>query len=206
MQQKNYYRILQIDTNCNADAIKKAYRKLALELHPDVNKTDETAAHKFTTIKEAYDVLSNPEKRSKYHESFFFTNLQKQPIDLNELLIIANKIGEYIKHSNIFKIDYFLISANLQELLQQNNLLIATTNQSNLKDKLQQVLLNIIKILPYDDVVKFYSTITQLFPSTTTNYLQLIAQKKKTMLWEKYAMAIAILITLALCFMIAFLA
>lgn len=66
MKYKDYYEILGIDKNASQDEIKKEYRKLAKKYHPDANPGDQKAEEKFKDISEAYEVLSNKEKRSKY--------------------------------------------------------------------------------------------------------------------------------------------
>ena len=63
---KDYYKILGVSKTATDDAIKKAYRKLAMKYHPDRNKDDKTAESKFKDISEAYAVLSNKEKRQQY--------------------------------------------------------------------------------------------------------------------------------------------
>ncbi|MBL7129735.1 MAG: J domain-containing protein [Ignavibacteria bacterium] len=68
MEYKDYYKILGIDKNANADEIKTKFRKLALKYHPDKTKGDKIAEEKFKEVNEAYEVLSNPEKRKKYNE------------------------------------------------------------------------------------------------------------------------------------------
>src|SRR6478672_8425133 len=62
----DYYKILNLDRNATEADIKKAYRKLARELHPDLNPNDKEAHKKFQQINEANEVLSDPEKRKKY--------------------------------------------------------------------------------------------------------------------------------------------
>ncbi len=64
----DYYKILGIDKNAGADDIKKAYRKLARKLHPDLNPNDKEAHKKFQQVNEANEVLSDPEKRKKYDQ------------------------------------------------------------------------------------------------------------------------------------------
>ncbi len=66
MEFKDYYKILGVSKNASQDEIKKAYRKLAQQYHPDKNKGDENAEEKFKEISEAYEVLRDPEKRKKY--------------------------------------------------------------------------------------------------------------------------------------------
>ena len=62
----DYYKVLGIEKNADAEAIKKAYRKLALKYHPDRNPNNPAAEEKFKNISEAYAVLSDPGKRKQY--------------------------------------------------------------------------------------------------------------------------------------------
>lgn len=64
----DYYKVLEVDKNASEADIKKAYRRLARKLHPDLNPNDETAKKKFQQINEANEVLSDPEKRKKYDQ------------------------------------------------------------------------------------------------------------------------------------------
>lgn len=66
MEYKDYYKTLGVDRNADAEAIKKAFRKLARQHHPDANKGDKKSEEKFKEINEAYEVLSDPEKRKLY--------------------------------------------------------------------------------------------------------------------------------------------
>ena len=63
---KDYYEILGVNRNASDVEIKKAYRKLAIQYHPDRNPDDKVSEEKFKEINEAYEVLSNPEKRAMY--------------------------------------------------------------------------------------------------------------------------------------------
>ncbi len=66
MEYKDYYKILGVSRNADEKEIKKAYRRLARQYHPDVNPGDKKAEAQFKEINEAYEVLSDPEKRKKY--------------------------------------------------------------------------------------------------------------------------------------------
>jgi len=63
---RDYYEVLGLERNSNEDDIKLAYRRLARKLHPDLNKTDPKAKEKFIELQEAYEVLSDSNKRSNY--------------------------------------------------------------------------------------------------------------------------------------------
>ncbi len=68
MDYKDYYKILGVERNASASDIKRAYRKLALQFHPDKNPGDKGAEEKFKEINEAYEVLSNTSKRARYDQ------------------------------------------------------------------------------------------------------------------------------------------
>src|SRR5690349_20232044 len=63
---KDFYETLGVERGADADAIKKAYRKLAMQYHPDTNSGDKKAEQKFKEISEAYEVLKDEQKRAAY--------------------------------------------------------------------------------------------------------------------------------------------
>ncbi len=68
MEYKDYYKVLGVERNASKDEIKRSYRKLALKTHPDRNPGDKKAEERFKGINEAYQVLSDPEKRARYDQ------------------------------------------------------------------------------------------------------------------------------------------
>jgi molecular chaperone DnaJ len=68
MAKRDYYEVLGVEKNASVEEIKKAYRKQALKHHPDKNPGDKNAEEKFKEAAEAYEVLSNQEKRSRYDQ------------------------------------------------------------------------------------------------------------------------------------------
>ena len=67
-EKRDYYEVLGVEKNASAEDIKKAYRKKAIQYHPDKNPGDKEAEEKFKEAAEAYDVLSDPQKRARYDQ------------------------------------------------------------------------------------------------------------------------------------------
>ena len=68
MAKRDYYEVLGVDRDASEDDIKKAYRKLAVKYHPDKNPGDKTAEENFKVVGEAYEALSDPQKRAAYNQ------------------------------------------------------------------------------------------------------------------------------------------
>ena len=67
-EKRDYYEVLGVGKTATADEIKKAYRKMAVKYHPDKNPGDKAAEEKFKEAAEAYEVLSDPQKRQRYDQ------------------------------------------------------------------------------------------------------------------------------------------
>ena len=68
MAKQDYYKLLELTKTATEAEIKKAYRRLAMKYHPDRNQEDPAAEHKFKECKEAYEVLTDPQKRAVYDQ------------------------------------------------------------------------------------------------------------------------------------------
>ena len=66
MSKRDYYEILGVQKNASADEIKKSYRKVAMQYHPDRNPGDKAAEEKFKEAAEAYEILSDADKKAQY--------------------------------------------------------------------------------------------------------------------------------------------
>ena len=85
---KDYYKILEIEEDASEEEIKLAYRRLAKKYHPDLNKTDPNAKEKFIELHEAYDTLSDPQRKKIYDQIGY----NPRNIDLSDMLWRNNSI------------------------------------------------------------------------------------------------------------------
>ncbi|PHN04454.1 DnaJ C-terminal domain-containing protein [Flavilitoribacter nigricans] len=105
MQYKDYYQILGVDKKATEKEIKKAYRKLATKYHPDKNPDDKAAEEKFKEITEAYEVLSDSEKRKKYEQlGANWEAFQQSGFDPNQYQQ-GNPFGQGGGHTFVFEGD-----------------------------------------------------------------------------------------------------
>ena len=68
MAKRDYYEVLGVSRNASAEELKKAYRKVAMKYHPDRNQGDKQAENKFKEASEAFEILGDQEKRSRYDQ------------------------------------------------------------------------------------------------------------------------------------------
>jgi DnaJ-class molecular chaperone len=81
-RKKDYYKILEVEEDASEEEIKLAYRRLAKKYHPDLNRNDPRAKGKFIELHEAYDTLSDPQRREIYDQAGY----NPRNIDLSEML------------------------------------------------------------------------------------------------------------------------
>ncbi len=92
--QKDFYAVLGVKKDASADDIKKAYRRLARENHPDSNPGDTAKHDRFKQVAEAYDVVGDPDKRKKYDELRRMVASAHEVHDLQRIAIAQRDLGQ----------------------------------------------------------------------------------------------------------------
>ena len=134
---KDYYKILEVDRGCETDKIKKSYKKLALKYHPDKNNGDDT---KFKEISEAYEVLSDNNRRCQYDYNFShninFSTLGHQFMKPDDLFkqIFQNSdldiLASFMNDDNISS-NSFTKSVSSSVTIQNGKKIVKTTTVEN---------------------------------------------------------------------------
>lgn len=112
----DYYEILGVSRECSDNELKKAYHKIALRNHPDKNKDNSEALEIFKKATEAYEILSNKEKRERYD---LYGNTDKNIGNINHMSIFEELFGGNIFSNglfgqNLFTSDMPMISSNFE--------------------------------------------------------------------------------------------
>ena len=122
MHLKDYYAILEVETSATVQEIKKAYRRLALQLHPDKNNNDPWSAARFTEVKEAYEVLTNPARKEYYLQQRWYNQSagRKKTQDVvNPVTVLkqALELERYVSTLDVFRMDKQGLQEYMLEIL-----------------------------------------------------------------------------------------
>ncbi|HEX5023960.1 MAG TPA: DnaJ domain-containing protein [Agriterribacter sp.] len=208
---KNHYRTLGIAPNASLEAIKKEFRKLAMQYHPDMNAGNEFAASHFRELQEAYEILSHPTRRAKYQYEWklhfpdshiHLTWTQTSETILNDTIHLNKQLAAM----DMFRMNKELIYRRIQQILSESNMnLLQHHNHEAINEKLVQQLLAASSILPF----KYFDSIKpqlKTLSGTNEELLKEIERFAKTSryknYWEKYYPVLVFLIAIIISWLI----
>jgi molecular chaperone DnaJ len=207
---KDYYKVLEVTPVASLQEIKKSFRRLAVIYHPDKNNGDQLAAARFVEIQEAYEVLSDPQKREEYNYNRWYTRktgsgYAQQPLTPEELLAASDKLRIAIASMNFFQVDFHSLSAYIRQLLSETNINIL--HQFNFQNTNRQIIKNLLQAatpLPLRDHLPVHASLMQL-AGDDEEMKQLLQQalrsKKQRALWERYQWMVVVLIIAFICWL-----
>ena len=211
MRLKDYYNILKLEPSATIPEIKKAYRKLALQYHPDKNQDDHYAMVHFTEIKEAYEVLTNPVKKEYYLQQRWYKQSigQRKTQDVITpvtVLLQALELEKYVASLDVFRMDKEGLQQYILDLLPDST--IEQLKKFIEPETNRQIIITIIKAMNPLPQTYTVAVITQLKKLSTGDEIAIAAisifiqktQKKSRR--EKYSLTIIIAATLILCLLI----
>ena len=204
MIEANHYTTLQVSPNASAEEIKKAYRKLALQFHPDVAGDNNVFAEKFRAIKAAYDVLSNSKTRQQYHYKHFYKDFKTQPVVTAEWIAEqAKDLAAFAKVLDPYRINEDGLFDRIMALLSAYNFtVLKQANNTKLNKIIVTSVLYCTQLLPYNCLIQVNEPLL-LLAETDTYLIDLIVSNTKLQrrlaYWNQYKLALAIVIAIGLC-------
>lgn len=214
MQLKDYYKILGIEPSSSVSEIRKAYRNLAQQFHPDKKPGDQYAALKFEEIKEAYEVLTNPSKKENYLSQRWYEqsqgrkNFKTEPSTPDELLKQSLELYRYSAGQDAFRMDKEGLATYIKQLLSDN--IIQNINKFKDREATLQIIRLLIKtsrnLLPK----QLREIGQQLYKLAGENEIskelitEFLKQHNKENNWQQYKIPLMLLLTILLCFLIYF--
>ncbi|MDE1192142.1 MAG: DnaJ domain-containing protein [Arachidicoccus sp.] len=206
MQTKNYYQILGVPLQASTVEIKTAYRKLALQYHPDKNGNDLLSEETFREINEAYTILSDKNKRAAYnHEHFAGIKKDEIVITPDYIFQSIHSIRKKNEYADPYRMNRDALLSQLQKLYAAYNLSVLQ-KESNLpvNNAIIDETLTVLKFLPITDqqnIIRQFEYFPHNRQGKIINYFK---RQKNIFFWEKYKFAFVLLITIIVCAVIYF--
>ncbi len=207
MFDKDYYQILQLQPTASAADIRKAYRRLALEFHPDKNNTQQAAAQ-FVLIREAYAVLSDPVQRRKYDLSRFAGQPTSRRIATTpaEVRLMSDELVERVKRNNPDRINRDKLVLDLEAVLSVYHIqLLERYKDEQQNDLLVKDLLFCMQFLEWNHCMQFADTVKAINGLNTISLERIhgfIHSYKRNYYWNRYKIWVALLIAVSTCLLI----
>jgi hypothetical protein len=204
MQLKDYYKILEVAPLATPTEIKKSFRRLALKYHPDKNIGNHLAEAQFKEIQEAYEVLSDPDRRKEYnYKRWHLRSLGKsyteQPLTPIAILEECRSLKTYIDSISIFRIDYDAVSRHIRQLLSPTTIgILQQSADRSTSNEIVQTLLKAANPLP----LRYFMPITSLLLQVNASdkgiqelVSRAVREKKIHAKWDIYKWVVMIIIT-----------
>lgn len=193
MELKDHYSILELSPSASIDDIKRSYRRLAQRYHPDKSGSDPEALLHFAAIKEAYETLTQPDKRADYLQQRWYARSQGQTINAevttpSNLLRNLLDADRHLARIDTHRTDYHILLTGLQQLLDQQHVeLLQQTNDSDINNEVVLTGLRIASRLPYPHNIAWLQRV-QSVPATSELHQHILRYQKRAhrqAWWEK---------------------
>jgi molecular chaperone DnaJ len=183
---KDYYTILELPPSATMGEIKKAYRRLALQYHPDKNQGDRYAAAQFVELKEAYEVLTNPAKKEYYLQQRWYQQSQgkrktQSAITPVAILKQALELEKYVARLDQFRMDKQGLHDYILDILNYENIeKLNGFNELSTNDAIITAFLDAMRPLPYALTKSLIKAISKLHCSEMVQgKISLFVQEKR---------------------------
>ena len=207
MPVKDYYKLLKIAHSADLNTIKKAYRQLAMQYHPDKHGNNQSTHFYFQEIQEAYEVLSNPEKRENYHYQIWLEKAQGHELDTalsaDQIIQLFIHTERTIHETDSFRRNNEQLTEILVSLYSNTRLaLIAETNDKSLETTTLQMAMQSSSSLSSDAQFKLIHQLNPILkkhPQMHETWMEQVNTSMRKEKIEKFKVPIVILTTILLC-------
>ncbi len=210
MRVKDYYKILNVPTNAGHNEIRKAFRALALQYHPDRNNGDKYKEALFREVQEAYQTLSDPKSREEYNYKRWYTrslgkSYTQESLTPSLILNEAEKLSNYMLSLNDLQIDYDLLSQRIRNILSTEHIdILLHYDNTELNRKIIRLTIRTMSPLP----VKYIDPITLLLARIAKQDSSLLQEirtfrenRQSEEKWQKWNIWLVIAATILLCWL-----
>jgi len=213
MAVKDYYSILEISPSANAQEIKKAFRQLALQYHPDKTEGNNAARIRFQEIREAYDILSDPVKKEQYLQDRWVQQVYHQPFKKATLpettLLNLIELKKQSRNWDDFRGGHEQLATQWKNIVDEEAIAqIVILNDPDHNTRVVKLSVEILDRLSWQLQRDCFARILEI-PNIDLTLQEKIeatlAQKKQVEKWEKWKIPALIAIVLLLCLGIFFL-
>ncbi len=208
---KDYYKVLGLAPNATPADIKKRFRMLVLQYHPDRNNDSEFAVAKFREVQEAYNALSDRQQRIIYDREWHLRFSDTKPSNIRQtsaasLLEEARALLRFIRDADAHRLNRDFIHARLTDILSHENLvLLQHTASREERTAIAQKLMNAAQSLSWKKLQTVMPSLYALLSETEVGIEQIEQWKRKIRLndyWERYYPLVAFLIAALVCVLI----
>jgi len=204
MAVKDYYKTLGISPQSGIPEIRRAYRRLAMQYHPDKNQDSPQATAQFREIQEAYHILSDPLLREKYHQERWLNRatgrkFEEPPLTPYAILLKAVELDRYMSRQDPFRTDRDGLLAYMQSVLSNDALtLLQKHGDTPLNNRIAALFLHAGRILDFNQVKIIGIRITELAPERAKDVERWINASKREMYWRRYKGWVALILAVLL--------
>lgn len=204
MQLKDYYQILNVAPTASFEEIKKAYRQLALQYHPDTSNEINIDNNIFIEIKEAYEVLSDTKKRQDYHYKRFYKTYQQQPVITPEIVLQQSiNLAALVAVLDPYRIDYDKLTHQITQIVDVHIIKILQADKNAItREKIIENILKSTSLLNYHMALTIHHILLQIAGEDENMTLKILQQTnylKRLYYWNKYKLLCAVTVAIILC-------